>query len=126
MAESRILGVGQVALAVSDVAAAKSFYADVVGLTHLFDAGPDLAFLDAGGLRIMLSKPEGLAEVGRNSVLYYRVASVDRAHTEALAKGAADAGAPHMIAQMPDHELWMGFIRDPDGNLVGLMEERRP
>jgi hypothetical protein len=26
---------------------------------------------------------------------------------------------------MPDHELWMGFIRDPDGNLLGVMEEKR-
>jgi hypothetical protein len=29
-----------------------------------------------------------------------------------------------MAARMPDHELWIGFLRDPDGNLVGLMEER--
>jgi len=26
---------------------------------------------------------------------------------------------------MPDHELWMVFLRDPDQNLIGLMEERR-
>jgi hypothetical protein len=26
---------------------------------------------------------------------------------------------------MPDHELWIGFVRDPDDNLVGLMEEKR-
>jgi methylmalonyl-CoA/ethylmalonyl-CoA epimerase len=26
---------------------------------------------------------------------------------------------------MPDHELWIAFVRDPDGNLVGLMEEKR-
>jgi hypothetical protein len=25
---------------------------------------------------------------------------------------------------MPDHELRIGFIRDPDSNLVGLMEEK--
>jgi methylmalonyl-CoA/ethylmalonyl-CoA epimerase len=29
-----------------------------------------------------------------------------------------------MAAKMEDHELWIGFIRDPDGNLVGLMEEK--
>jgi methylmalonyl-CoA/ethylmalonyl-CoA epimerase len=27
---------------------------------------------------------------------------------------------------MPDHELWMAFFRDPDNNLLALMEERRP
>jgi methylmalonyl-CoA/ethylmalonyl-CoA epimerase len=30
-----------------------------------------------------------------------------------------------LAAKMPDHELWLGFLRDPDGNLVGLMEEKR-
>ena len=27
------------------------------------------------------------------------------------------------IAKMPDHELWMGFLRDPDENLIGIMAE---
>ena len=33
--------------------------------------------------------------------------------------------APQLAARLPDHELWIGFVRDPDGNLVGLMEEKR-
>jgi methylmalonyl-CoA/ethylmalonyl-CoA epimerase len=32
---------------------------------------------------------------------------------------------PHLIAKMPDHELWMTFFRDPDRNLHGLMSEVR-
>ena len=32
---------------------------------------------------------------------------------------------PQLAARMPDHALWTGFLRDPDGNLVGLMEEKR-
>ncbi len=32
---------------------------------------------------------------------------------------------PQLAARMPDHELWIGFVRDPDGNLIGLMEEKR-
>jgi methylmalonyl-CoA/ethylmalonyl-CoA epimerase len=31
----------------------------------------------------------------------------------------------HLIAKMPDHELWMAFFRDPDGNLLALMSELR-
>ncbi|MBL8088038.1 MAG: VOC family protein [Chthonomonas sp.] len=116
---------GQVALCVADIERAKAFYVDVIGLTHLFDAGPKLCFLDAGGVRIMLSPPEGAGAPGANSVLYYRVADVDQVHSNAVRAGAVDAGAPHKIAQMPDHELWMAFVKDPDGNLVGLMEERR-
>ncbi len=37
----------------------------------------------------------------------------------------ADTLAPQLAANMPDHELWTGFLRDPGGNLVGLMEEKR-
>jgi methylmalonyl-CoA/ethylmalonyl-CoA epimerase len=28
-----------------------------------------------------------------------------------------------MVAKMPDHHLWMAFLRDPDQNLIGLMAE---
>jgi len=31
---------------------------------------------------------------------------------------------PHLIAQLPDHDLWMAFFRDPDRNLLGIMSER--
>lgn len=118
-------GIGQIALSVSDMEAAKAFYIGVLGLPHLFDAGPGLSFLMCGDVRIMLNLPEGSGERGANSVLYLRVNNAEAAHAQALADGAADGGAPHMIAKMPDHELWIGFLKDPDGNLVGLMEERR-
>ena len=42
-----------------------------------------------------------------------------------VARGAKNEREPAMTAKMPDHELWIGFVRDPDGNLVGLMEEKR-
>jgi methylmalonyl-CoA/ethylmalonyl-CoA epimerase len=32
---------------------------------------------------------------------------------------------PHLIAKMPDHDLWMAFLRDSEGNLLGLMSEVR-
>lgn len=117
--------IGQIALTVSDVPQATAFYRDVVGLRHLFDAGPNLAFLAAGPVRIMLSTPQGHGAPGANSVLYFRVGNVETAHAAMLAKGAANERAPQLTAKMPDHELWIGFVRDPDGNLVGLMEERR-
>jgi methylmalonyl-CoA/ethylmalonyl-CoA epimerase len=30
-----------------------------------------------------------------------------------------------MIARMPDHELWMAFLRDTEDNLLALMSEVR-
>jgi len=32
---------------------------------------------------------------------------------------------PQLAAKMPDHELWLSFLRDPDANLLALLEERR-
>lgn len=117
--------IGQIAVTVSDVNTALSFYRDVLGLTFLFSPSPDLAFLDAGGVRIMLSTPQGAGAVGQNSVLYFKVTDIVAVHATLLERGATDERTPQLVAKMPDHELWMGFLRDPDGNLVGLMEEKR-
>ena len=118
--------IGQVAITVSDVDRAVAFYRDVLGLTFLFSPGPNLAFLSAGSVRIMLSTPQGAGRPGHNSILYFRVADVLAAHDAMVARGAATERAPQLAAKMPDHELWIGFLRDPDGNLVGLLEEKRP
>ncbi|HEX2853238.1 MAG TPA: VOC family protein [Opitutaceae bacterium] len=120
-----ISGIGQVAVVVGDVAKATVFYRDVVGLKFLFPAGPNLAFLAAGDVRIMLSTPQGHGEVGKNSVLYFKVSDIGTTHAAIVARGAVNERAPQLTAKMPDHELWIGFVRDPDGNLVGLMEEKR-
>lgn len=118
--------IGQIALVVSDVAKAKAFYRDVLGLKMLFDAGPNLAFLQAGGVRIMLTTPQGHGEVGKNSILYFKVTGdLTEAHSAMVARGATNERTPQLTARMPDHELWIGFVRDPDGNLVGLMSEVR-
>jgi predicted enzyme related to lactoylglutathione lyase len=117
--------IGQIAITVGDVAQATAFYLDVLGLKFLFPAGPNLAFLAAGSVRIMLTTPQGHGEAGKNSILYFKVSDIAAAHAAIIARGATNERAPQLTAKMPDHELWMGFVRDPDGNLVGLMEERR-
>ena len=122
-AEPKLSEIRQIAITVSNVDAALGFYRDVLGLAFLFSAGPDLAFLNAGGIRIMLSTPQGAGAVGANSILYFKVSGIVAAHAAFVARGAVNERAPQLAAKMPDHELWIGFLRDPDGNLVGLMEE---
>lgn len=117
--------IGQIAITVSDVDQALAFYRDMLGLCFLFSAGPQLAFLQAGGVRLMLSTPQGAGAVGANSTLYFKTADLDASYATVIGRGARAESAPHLIAKMPDHELWMAFVRDPDGNLVGLMQERR-
>jgi len=118
-------GIGQIAITVSDVQSALPFYRDILGLQFLFSPSPNLAFLDAGGIRIMLSTPQGSGTPGHNSILYFKATEISKTHAAIVGRGATNERAPQLTAKMPDHELWMAFLRDPDGNLVGLMEEKR-
>jgi predicted enzyme related to lactoylglutathione lyase len=116
--------IGQIAVTVGDVEKALGFYRDVLGLKFLFQPGENLAFLAAGQVRIMLTTPQGSGEVGANSILYFKVTDIEKTHAAMVEGGAGNERPPAMTARMPDHELWIGFLRDPDGNLVGLMEEK--
>jgi len=117
---------GQIAFVVRDVAAATAFYRDVLGMRFLFSAGPNLAFFAAGSVRIMLTLPEGAGQPGQNSILYFKVRDIVATYEALVARGAVPASTPSLIAQLPDHELWLAGIRDPEGNVIELMEERRP
>ena len=118
-------GIGQIAITVSDVDAVLAFYRDILGLPFLFRPAPNLAFLDSGGVRLMLSTPQGTGSVGGNSILYFKVTDMEHAFVSLLDRGAVGEREPQATAELSDHTLWLAFLRDPDGNLVGLMEERR-
>ena len=118
-------GIGQIAITVSDVDTALAFYRDILGLPFLFRPAPNLAFLDSGGVRLMLSTPQGTGSVGGNSILYFKVIDIEHAFVSLLDRGAVGEREPQATAELSDHTLWLAFLRDPDGNLVGLMEERR-
>lgn len=121
---SEITGLRQVALTVSDVTRAVEFYRDAVGLTFLFSAGPNLAFLDIGGVRLMLGAPEPGFSPGASSVLYFKVADIDAAYAAMSARGVSFPKEPHFLAPMPDHDLWLCEFRDLDGNPMALMCEK--
>jgi predicted enzyme related to lactoylglutathione lyase len=122
--EHRASKLRQIAITVSDVTAALTFYRDNLGLNFLFSPSPDLAFLAVGDVRIMLSTPQGAGAVGHNSILYFSVEDITATHSAIVQRGATNERSPQFAAKMPDHDLWIGFVRDPDGNLVGLMEEK--
>lgn len=118
--------IGQLALSVPDVAAAVRFYRDDLALPLLFEAPPGLAFFDCGGVRLMLSAPEGGgAHTSSSGTIYFRVPDIHATHAALAARGVAFEEGPKLIARMPDHELWMAFFRDPGGNLLALMAEVR-
>jgi methylmalonyl-CoA/ethylmalonyl-CoA epimerase len=115
--------IGQIAVTVADVSRAIAFYRDKLGIRMLFEVS-NMGFFDCGGVRLMLSTAEKPAE-SYSSVLYFKVADIDAAYSALRSRDVAFEGEPHLIAKMPDHELWMAFFRDPDRNLLALMCERR-
>ncbi|HEX4075228.1 MAG TPA: VOC family protein [Candidatus Acidoferrales bacterium] len=117
-----ITRLGQVAINAYDVGRATAFYRDVLGLKFLFAAG-QLAFFDCGGVRLMLDKAEDPEFVHPSSILYFSVPDIQAAHRRLLDAGVAIVGEPQIIAKMPDHDLWMGFFRDTEDNVMALMSE---
>ena len=113
---------GQIAITVDDLEKAVAFYRDTLQLPFLFQF-PGLAFFNCGGVRLMLTRPEGSKG---NSVLYFKVGDIHGQAESLVSRGVKLEGAPHLVAKLPDHELWMAFFRDPEGNLLALMSEVRP
>jgi methylmalonyl-CoA/ethylmalonyl-CoA epimerase len=117
--------VRQIAVVCTDVARATTFYRDTLGLPFLFAAGPNLSFFDCGGVRIMLTTAEREQDRHASSIIYYLVTNIEEMHAALTTKGVMFGSAPHMIAQMPDHQLWLADFTDSEGNTHALMEEKR-
>ncbi|MEP6509014.1 MAG: VOC family protein [Gemmatimonadales bacterium] len=114
--------IGQIAINVKDVARATAFYRDVLGLTFLF-APPNLAFFDAGGVRLMLTTAEKTEFDHPASILYYKVGDIVGMHRALVAKGVKSEEEPRLVAPMPDHDLWISAYRDSENNYFALMSE---
>lgn len=122
LSQSRI---GQIAVVCQDVQRARAFYKDTLGLTHLFDAGPNLTFFDCGGTRLMLSTVENAEQARMSSMLYYFVTGIESVCADLASRGVEFPEAPHMVARLPDREVWLAACHDSEGNMLGIMEERK-
>jgi methylmalonyl-CoA/ethylmalonyl-CoA epimerase len=116
-------------MTVQDLPRAVAFYRDVLGIRFLFEAPPSLAFFDCGGVRLMLSPPEQDGQAAGehfNSILYYAVDDIQQTARALEGRGVVFEQAPHRVARLPHAELWMGFFRDTDRNLLAIMSEVPP
>jgi methylmalonyl-CoA/ethylmalonyl-CoA epimerase len=118
--------IGQIAIPVADLERAVAFYSEVLGLRLLFRAPPGLAFFDCGGVRLMLSRPEGADAPARAGILYYLVPDIGAAHAALVERGVMFVQPPRPVARLPDHELWLALCHDSEDNLMALMSEVRP
>lgn len=118
---SRLDSIGQIMIPTRDLDRAVAFYQNTLGLPFLFKAPPGLAFFDCGGIRLLLElQPEM-----KSSIIYFKVGDIQAAHARLVAAGVSFEGEPHLIAKLPDHDLWMAFFRDSEENLMALMCEIR-
>lgn len=116
----------QIAQRAEDLARATRFYAMLLERDALatFDP-PGLAFFDLGGTRLLL-------DTGAPSCLFYvRVGDLDGAMARLRAAGVEVVSEPHVIFSHEDSTLgpegtdeWMAFVKDSEGNAVGLVEQR--
>jgi methylmalonyl-CoA/ethylmalonyl-CoA epimerase len=119
--------IAQVALTVTNLAEAKAFYQDVLGMQFLFQAGA-MAFFQCGGVRLMIGASESESESGKpfnpaSTVVYFRIAEIESACAALKSQGVAFIQEPHLVARMKSHDLWLAFLKDPSGNPIGLMSE---
>ena len=116
--------IGQIALHVSDVDRAERFYRDTLGLPLLFRFG-SLAFFDCAGVRLMLEGGHESTGKREQFCVYFRVSGIEAVVAALRLRQVYFEREPQLVARMPDHELWMAFMHDPDGNPLALMEEKR-
>jgi methylmalonyl-CoA/ethylmalonyl-CoA epimerase len=124
-ASTTISNIGQIAMPVRDLSRAIEFYRDRLGLPLLFQAPPGLAFFQCGSIRLLVEVPAEKEFQHPGSPLYFTVADIGAGYEELRARGVVFRGEPHLIARMPDHELWMAFFDDGEGNTHALMCEKR-
>ena len=116
--------IGQIAINVKDLDRAVAFYRDTLGMRYLFPI-PNAAFFDCGGIRLMLGRAETPELDHPASIVYYQVDDIQATCARLAAAGVKIEHEPRLIARMPDHDLWMAFFHDTEGNMLALMSEVR-
>jgi methylmalonyl-CoA/ethylmalonyl-CoA epimerase len=113
--------IGQIAITVVDLARARDFYQNTLGMKFLFDAG-NMAFFQCGELRLMIGTADEPGPRG-GTIVYFKVNDIVEIHTLLKQQGVEFQHAPQLVAKMPDHDLWLAFLKDPDSNVLGMMCE---
>ena len=112
--------VGQIAVNVEDVERATAFYRDVLGVPFLFDF-PGLAFFNLGGVRLMLSRPEGVEP--SSSLLYFRTDDIQATYETLLGHGVDFIETPEVVHRADNYELSIASFYDSEGNVMAIMHE---
>ncbi len=111
----------QVALTVTDLDAARTFYRDRLGLPLQFEAG-DMLFFDVAGTRLMLARDTARRPPERPAgILYFHVDDFAAARVRLEASDAALVGDVETVQSTPAGFLRLQQFADPDGNMLAIM-----
>lgn len=115
--------IGQIFVNVKVLERATAFYRDILGMKFLFTAPPGMAFFDCGGIRIMLGRADRPEIDHLASIIYYKVADIEKVAQVFKARGVEFILEPRLVAPMPDYDLWLADFKDSEGNILALMSE---
>ena len=121
--KSGLSEIGQIFVNARDLERAIAFYRDTLGMTFLFQAPPNMAFFDCGGIRLMLGVADRPELDHPASIIYYKVADIEATYETLKSRGVDFIVKPHLVAPMPTYDLWLADFRDSEGNLLALMSE---
>jgi len=112
--------IGQIYVTAHDLDRAVAFYRDRLGMRFLFQV-PSMAFFQCGEVTVMLGLPESPEFDHPASILYYAVDDIRAAHATLVERGVPVVREPALTHRAADHELWLGFYTDSEGNTLALM-----
>ncbi|MDJ0757437.1 MAG: VOC family protein [Ardenticatenaceae bacterium] len=119
-----LISIGQISVPVHNLEKATHFYQNVLGLNLVFEVPGAMSFFECGGIRLVLSVPASPEFDHPSSLIYYRVNDIDQAAKTLTSKQVEFLQDPHIVGRMGDKEVWMAFFKDPDGNVLAIMEEK--
>ena len=118
LADAKIV---QLLVPVENLPIGVGFYRDVLGLSLMFEAPPQMAFFNCGGIRLLVGVAPPGQEAQRGSAIYFEVADIHAVYSSLKGQSVSFKGAPHIVNRTPKSELWLAEFTDPDGNQLALL-----
>lgn len=110
----------QVGLYCRDLARTKKFYADVLGLPFLFEAG-GMLFFQLKDTRLMIGKAHDEKAPFGGGILYFDAPDIDVLGPALEKQGVTFSGPAETVQDTGTHLLKLRTFSDPDGNALALM-----
>ena len=122
-ADPGLSSIAQILVNAKDLERAIAFYRDTLEMKFLFQAPPNMAFFDCGGIRILVGIADRQEIDHPASVIYYKVCDIQASYELLVARGVEFIVKPHLVAPMPAYDLWLADFRDSEGNILALLSE---